>query len=550
MKHILALVAATSIALSMLMASGALADNNFSNVIQSGDDNAGVVAQGPGSGNAVGTQGMAAHQNGNQNVIGFTQSGSDNQIGTAGTGFRQESNRNSATITQTSAGNKVLQVTQTGISSATGGVALRRNTLTIDQGGGSGNVVSRVTQARVGGSNGVAGNMATITQSGAANIIGAASVGADGLTQDGRRHEARLAQTGLGNRVANISQMGTGQSAGVVQTGEANRIERVDQRGTGNRADLSFTGRNNGIGDFNPNTRIDNAWLLVSQGHVYQDGGLLGANLIDFRVAGSINLFGFDQEGSGNQVNAIVIGHGNQTGVAQSGLSNNADLLLHGDANQVFVLQGPGFAVSNSANVQIDGFDNHVGAAQAGNNNDALVTISGATDNTVNINQLSLLLGNDATISIRAGSRNDIAVDQTGNNTADSAIVGSDNFLRAMQAGVGNALYIDIFGNGNNNPALGGFSGDAALTASLVSPSFTPGQIIQSGAANTILYTVRPGLTPSESNRFAFAQNGNGNEIVGETIGSHNQVVVVQSGNANLTAFSQIGNGNVIGVSQ
>jgi hypothetical protein len=149
-------------------------------------------------------------------------------------------------------------------------------------------------------------------------------------------------------------------------------------------------------------------------------------------------------------------------------------------------------------------------------------------------------------ISISNGSGNNVSVDQAGSNSAEISIVGGNNALYASQFGLGNMLDIGIVGNNNNNPLLGGFSGEAALA----SPSLQPGQIIQSGISNMIRYNVGSGLPSSDSNRFAFSQDGNGNEIFGETIGSHNQVVVVQNGNSNLTSFIQIGNGNIIGVTQ
>ena len=157
--------------LALLATSAALADNNFANVVQTGEGNDGLVTQGPGTGNRAGNEGLAIRQSGNRNVLTFLQSGSDNRIGADGTGFLQRSNRNTATITQSSDGNSVDSVTQVGISSSFGGDSLRRNILDVEQQGGSGNRVAHIEQRRSGASFGAA-NRATLTQDGIGNQIG------------------------------------------------------------------------------------------------------------------------------------------------------------------------------------------------------------------------------------------------------------------------------------------------------------------------------------------------------------------------------------------
>jgi hypothetical protein len=135
-------------AVSLLLAYSAFASENFSNILQNGTGNSGLVLQ-SGNSNAVGRSGRAAEQTGAQNDFEFTQSGNGNGIGAGTAGrFTQDSNRNTATITQSTDNNQVNSVTQTGITSTAGGVGVRRNTLVIDQLGGNGNVVNVVTQTR------------------------------------------------------------------------------------------------------------------------------------------------------------------------------------------------------------------------------------------------------------------------------------------------------------------------------------------------------------------------------------------------------------------
>lgn len=549
---------ATTTAILLLMGGAAFADNNFSNVVQDGAGNAGSVVQGPGDGNKVGTDSMAAGQNGNQNSFGFVQSGDGNEIGTDGTGFEQKSNRNTAAITQSTNGNKVLQVTQTGISSPLGGATLRRNTLSIDQGGGDGNIVSRVSQERVGGllgAPGQAGNTATITQDGTGNIVGSETIDGEGVDQSGRGNVATLGQSGTDNRIATIAQRDVNQRATVTQEGSGNEVARVDQRGLGNIADLYFNGNDNGVGSFDSDTRINGAWGALSQGEVWQEQGLLGLllgpNLAGLSVFGDDNLFGVNQSGASNSVSGDVTGNGNQTGVAQFGQDNTADFIVGGSDNQIYIHQGlEVLNIGNNATIQISGDGNHIGAVQSGTVNDALVTVDDGNDNTVNISQLGVIVGNSATVGITHGNSNDVTVTQSIYNTADVGIVGNHNLLDISQSytslGAANSISVDIYGSENNR---GTFT--AGLPAGNTAGSLLPGQLVQNGAGNAITLTVGEALNPnSDGNLFAFSQTGDGNTIQGTVVGSWNEAAIVQAGNANFTSFSQIGNFNSIGVNQ
>lgn len=607
------LVLAATTALSLVWSGSTLADDNFSNVVQTGNDNSGFVEQ-SGSSNEVGTPvGLgpgAATQAGNNNILTFDQSGSGNAIGTAGTGFRQDSNRNSATITQTSDGNAVLQVQQTGISSTTGGVGLRRNTLTIEQGGSDGgNTVSRVTQTRSGGflANGEAGNSAAIIQGGSGgNIVGAETVGADGLTQTGYGHGATLSQQGTDNLIRNVLQQGNRQGASVTQDGVANVLTDLRQYGSRNSATLSFSGDDNGTSGFSLTSRIDGAWGAVSQGHVFQDNDffLASPNLLGLAVVGSDNSYGFRQSGSGNDISGTVNGSGNAAAVQQQGISNEADFIVDGDGNLIFIDQAiAALNTSNDAYVAVTGNDNEIGARQGGTNNDATVTIANGDRNLVNLLQESLLLGNVANLSISNGDDNEIAVTQSGSSTATVTIsTGDDNDVSLVQSG-NNSATVSISGDtnlvtgtqttgllGSNALNLGITGSDNVVTTNqsisgggLNSAGITIGgsgnhlDVSQSksgfGAGNTLAVSITGsdnnnpslgsfGLAPSSAVALAgglnpgqLVQAGSGNSIslmVGNLDGNSNEnrFAMSQNGNSNAIVGSINGIGNEVAVVQ
>lgn len=515
-------------ALTLFAVPAVLADDNFANIEQGGDDNAASATQGPGDDNDIGTAVLAARQNGNLNILTILQSGSDNSIGASGTGLQQNSNRSTATITQSSDGNSVGQVTQTGIASTTGGTSLPRNTLTILQQTGDGNSIGTVTQARSSAADSALGNSANLTQSGDDNVIGT------------------------------LSQSGYAQLATLTQTGDDNDIDSVDQRGIGNSATISLTGDGNGVSAFAFPTDITGAWGSLVQGRVYQDNeaggtGVIDGNILSFIVTGDDNSFGFSQTGTANQIDGLIgpLGSaGNQTGVIQLGSANLAGFTIVGSDNLVFIDQGGGVNNSdNDANVLILGDGNQVGVAQTGIDNSALVDIDDGDDNIVNIAQDSVLGGNLAEVTI-TGDANLVTLNQSGSNSAGIDLHGDDNLLVASQTGTTNSLTINLWGNGNNSTANGGFTGVALTTSLLTSPDLVPGSIVQNGSGNSILYDVGTALVGSDDNKFAFSQIGNDNRIEGSTVGSGNQVVIVQNGDLSFTSFSQNGIGNIIAVSQ
>lgn len=615
---------ASATALALLM-TAAHADSNFANVEQNGSSNSGVITQGPGRENKVGTPDNllpgAALQDGSNNGLSVLQSGNFNQIGTRGQGFDQSGKRNQAAITQSSDRNTVGEVQQ--VDEIRNGFTLR-NTLTIHQRDGNGNSIDSVRQTRTGSlfTDGQAGNVATITQGGSLNHVGT-------LSQAGRTSSAVVTQTGNRNELDALRQNGNANEATLEQLGNSNKVGAIAQGGGGNRASATFAGARNGTHGFETSRLGSGAFASLSQGDIRQNG--LG-NTLHFSVAGNGAAFSFDQDGIANEILATVGGNDNQIGVGQDGTANQANILIaSGNSNDVYIAQTSGaISFGDDADVSIAGNSNGIGIAQDGNRNTAIVGVAGNA-NLVTVTQASLVLGNTATVEILHGSDNTVDIDQdnysragvtvqgnrnnvdfgqTGNNdatvsvlgnrnivsgsqtsgllgnnvlkadiagnrnglkasqwisgggtnTASVSFTGNENYLDVTQSksgvgGSGNMLNVSLYGNRNNDPALGGFGSASlakagTLAGSIVGSSFGPGTIYQAGKGNTITLDVGTATSYSNGNLFAFAQSGNTNGIVGSINGNGNQAVVAQSGDGNFTSFSQIGNFNVVGISQ
>ena len=510
MAKLKSLIFASTIGSTLALATGlAHADSNFANVEQNGSGNDGMVTQGPGDFNKVGTGSNsspgAALQKGNDNDLTITQSGSMNEVGTTGRGFDQIGNRNKAVVTQSSDGNtigEVQQVDETRFGSAD------RNTFDAVQGGTGRNTIGSVLQTRTNTPlfNSGAGNKAAVTQNSDSNTLSV-------LRQEGRGNDVRLVQTGgTGNRVGTISQTGVLGAAGV-----------------SNRITLTFNGANNGTAGFSA-VRLSGtaAFGQLTQGNVTQSG--IGNTINDFVVTGDRNAFGFSQTGlAAHSIDGWVNGSDNQFGVYQFGTAGTATVEISGDRNEIYLGQDGAF---NNAFAKARGDENGIVITQVDNSNTGGVDVTGNL-NLVTLNQSGgQVLGNDAAVNI----------------------VGDSNFADIAQTkrGIGrvNTLTLNIFGNNNNNPTLPTFGGDAATAA--LGTGLKPGSIIQSGAGNSITMNVGSSTQPSaaDDNVFAFLQNGGHNTIVGAVLGHSNQAVVVQNGAGNFTSFTQTGNFNIIGINQ
>jgi hypothetical protein len=538
-----------------LLTGVAHAGDNFANVEQAGSENDGVITQGPGVGNAVGTLADAARQSGSENQLDITQSGSTNEVGTQAAGFDQSGSRNEAGILQSSSENVVGEVQQV---DHTGDSLRTRNSLTITQQGGDDNRIGSVQQTRESG--GLLdrfrdGNDARVTQGTAA---GGGSNRVDLVSQDGRENGIEAVQSSSDNAIGGIVQHGNGNGASVTQeTGNGNVVGTVGQDGAGNQASLSFSGQLNGAAAFNA-TKVGTfgGFGALVQGSAYQSGT---ANLLGLVVDGDSNAFGFNQDGAANSINGVMTGNGNQVGVGQEGTANFADVQISsGNFNEVYIAQdSPLLSLGNFASAAIAGDSNGVGISQTGRNNVASAGIIG-NDNLVTATQGQTgSSGSNILGVLLTGDGNHVTSSQTisgrGANLAAVNVTGSGNYLDIAQSksgsgNKGNTLAVNIFGDDNNNPAMLGFGFDgAALSAA---GGLMPGQIVQSGRGNVIAMNV--GLTDpaSNSNQFAFSQTGDSNQIFGAVNGSFNQAAVVQAGAGNFVSFSQTGNYNILGVSQ
>ncbi|MDH6234203.1 hypothetical protein M2281_004817 [Mesorhizobium soli] len=224
---------ATATALALLMGA-AHADSNFANVVQSGSSNSGVVTQGPGSHNKIGTEADAALQSGSNNDLNILQSGSSNEVGTARQGFDQLGNRNRANITQSADWNTVGEVQQV---DQTNSGATTRNALTITQQGSGKNRVDTVRQTRTSGLNAQPGNNAMITQGDTTSEgtkTGGNHIGT--LSQTGRGNSATVTQSSSDNDLGALNQKGSQNSATLLQqSGDGNKVGTIDQNGTGKK---------------------------------------------------------------------------------------------------------------------------------------------------------------------------------------------------------------------------------------------------------------------------------------------------------------------------
>lgn len=510
------------------LAGVALADDNFANVEQNGSANDGVVTQGPGKFNTVGTADNvapgAALQNGSNNRLTITQTGFDNAVGTIGKGFDQTGNRNSAVIDQTSSGNSVGEVQQ---ADRTLFGTAARNILAVTQDGSAGqNSVGSVRQTRTNSvlANSQAGNSATIVQSSNGNSLSV-------LEQEGWRNNAELTQKG----------------------GDGNHANRISQIGSSNTAGLVFDGSHNGVSDFAP-VQLNGvgAFAGLVQGSVTQIGS---GNRIDrFVVTGDRNAFGFSQNGFvGNSIDGYASGSDNQFGASQNGTAASAHIGISGNLNEIYINQdGLVLGLNNSASADVWGHGNGVGIVQYGSNNESDVRIDGDF-NVVTTNQEGL---NNSGSTVVAGDGNTIRLTQQGGlvagNNALVAVTGAGNFVEIYQTkslpGAANSVDLKIHGS-NNNPLFSSFTSVASSIAA--SAGLAPGRIAQTGANNSITMTVgATGGAAGDNNLFAFLQNGASNTISGSVAGNGNQVVVVQDGSSNFTSFSQTGNFNVIGINQ
>lgn len=414
MNYTLALPA---IALSALIAAPALGDENFSDVHQLGSSNDGVVVQGPGSHNQLGTETLAARQSGDNNTLSILQSGNGNEIGTGISGFLQTSNRNVATITQSSSNNRVLNVIQTGIGDAVFGPDLPRNYLDLTQKGGDSNIVTLVSQTRTtlfAPIDPLPGNAATLSFDGSSNGVG--TLGATDITGGwGGVAQGSVVQTGVTNALF-VTTIGSTNLFGYEQDGEINGLigsitgdgneTVVSQDGSGNIAGFSVTGSGN--------------QLFFAQGEV-------GANLATVSLFGDANQIGVQQLGATNVAALTIDGDNNLVNAYQDG-ANDLFLDIWGDDNNSnpFTPGEPAALTAAPSSLQ-------PGAVlQYGFGNSIVYTV-GLTATNSNNNSFAFLqdgTGNEIIGATFGGNGNEVVIVQNG----------SSNFTSFSQHGSGNII--------------------------------------------------------------------------------------------------------------
>lgn len=357
-KATFATVAATAILVAAGAAGMALAgDDNSAHLSQQGLGNSALIDQSAGSRNRAGTDALAARQNGNANILEFTQSGDRNAIGTGGAGFLQQANRNTAIVTQSSNRNTVTEIVQTGLDSDAG--TQLANTLVIDQRGGGANRVDSVVQTRA------------------------------GLLPRLRGNEASILQDGAGNRVSLLSQTGLGNSAALSFDGDLN-LASSRQSGAGNSAEARVKGSLNIIRIDQQSLALGNTARIDVDGNanavsVDQDG----ANAARIGIDGNLNRLAASQSGAGNALDIAINGHGNNAlpvfslgahrGFAAAAGLAPGDVVQNGLLNSIdYTLGGGELSSGNRFALAQDGIANRIEGTTDGIGNEVVVVQEGA----------------------------------------------------------------------------------------------------------------------------------------------------------------------------
>lgn len=502
-------IAATIAVLGFALPLPAFADDNYLNIIQDGDTHVGLVIQ-TGLGNAAGTPDLPVHQQGVFNDLSLTQSGDNNDIGLFGRGFAQS-----------------------GTASADGDAA---NRATVIQ-NSNGNSIGELVQTTL-GTHPTTGNTLSVTQ----DLKGANTIVSIEQVQDDAESAnfATIAQTGFQNWLRWVYQhTSSGEGANHVTlnvTGDYNGIDSGSLAGAG---PLAILARSAG----------------ASASTIIQDADLSGGagNTIELAITGDYNQFGLTQLGTDNSVGESITGSDNSFAAYQVGDHNQiVSGGIAGDSNDLGISQ-TGYSNTVSAVLNWSSSDNQVGIGQFGDANTGNVSLKG--DHAL------------------------VGLSQNGNgHSAEITTVGDGNVVLTIQANAGytasfgNALTIDINGNGINGPAgSAAFTGLALAAAQLapaiprsllISPDATllmsslqgeitlvPGLLAQWGDGNSMEITVGSNVA-SDDNLFAAIQRGSGNQLVASINGYGNQFIVSQVGDANAAAIQQSGNGNTAVISQ
>ncbi|OWU84115.1 hypothetical protein ATO6_13690 [Oceanicola sp. 22II-s10i] len=414
----------------------AFADENNAYLDQSGPGNTASIDQSGGSRNDAGSASGSIEQFAGQpltqvNTLTIVQSGDDNSIGltplgSSGTGFRQQSqktNGSSADILQASNDNVIGSVFQ---STRFGGSYQSGNTLTVEQSGGDGNTIAKITQDRDGGDNG---------------------------------STADIKMLGAGNAIDQVTQVTKGSAA----------TPRL-----GNDLTVTISGDSNGTlglsGFAAASGATDSSFI---QGTRYYNGILHSNNTANVDISGSNNEFGVTQLGDDNTIGTLDIdGNSNQVGTYQYGNRNLitiSTLSVGNDFNNVGVTQ---FDDDNEADVTVSGSTNSFGVYQSGDRNGVMLTVDGSGNGLAPLNATGLVgsaltasngslmfevgmikqFGDDNDVTAGfSGERNLFGMVQDGAlNVITASVTGNDNVSAVVQVGGSNVANYTQGGNGNN----------------------------------------------------------------------------------------------------
>lgn len=459
----------------VLTASTAHAQSLGSNQVyigQTGDTNIITIDQ-EGNSNLVGEQADALRLNqfGARNTITVDQFGFSNSLGARIDAFdprfvvygpNQRGDRNELTVLQrnlnAASGNSIGA---TGQQSDAGGTTLA-NRIAIDQrsaAGSLGHTVDQVVQIDDGAAS---FNDVRIVQTDVSgfggNIIGR-------IWQLGAGNLADLGQENGRNEIRTITQQGEGNTVTIRQSGAGNFVDIVEQNnavtgGAGNSAVLTFFSDENGISGASGVSDFAAGFATnrkPGQAQLFQLGS---GNTLSFSVSGGPqNLYGFTQEGDGNDIAAVTVGTGNELALAQFGDGN---LFASGQ----------------------DGDDNLGAILSVGNYNSVDLTQNGDRNQA-----RAFIFGNDVN---GAGRSFDAPL------LAASDLIGADRLTpgELRQIGSNNSLNLDVFGDDHLFAVLSQGSGNQV--AGLIQGAGNQALVIQTGDGNIA----------------NFSQSGSGNSVL------------------------------------
>ncbi len=346
-------------------------------------------------------------------------------------------------------GSFIGEITQEGATTGTAGAG---NAVTVTQTGPS----NALSTARQGGT----GNALTLTQIGSNNAV-------NDTDQTGINNTITVTMDGAGNGIAEVAQDNSasasgGNSATITITGQGNGFEPAGQPRV-----QSFSGRLDALTD--PTRRTSVALASIEQ--------LGGGHILDLRIVGDGNTFGFSQTGGdGNTIGAQQTGDDNELGVVQIGDGNTLDVVQDSETiGDGTVAASGGNALgatirgdSNRASVLQRGLGNGIKLFVTGNSNNAL----GSAFDSALVAGLpalgSALLSGDLTPGrlVQRGKGNAITLTVTGDanlfavlqegltNTAEGTVSGSGNQALVVQAGDGNIVDWSQTGTGNRTRIL------------------------------------------------------------------------------------------------